>query len=39
MKQLLLVLALVVGFAAPAMAHGFPNIFAVNCNVTSGHCR
>jgi hypothetical protein len=37
MKQFLLVLALVVGFAAPAMAgaQGYPNIYADNCDASS----
>jgi hypothetical protein len=41
MKQFLLVLALVVGFAAPAMAGagGYPNIYADTCEVGSGLCR
>jgi hypothetical protein len=41
MKQFLLVLALVVGFAAPAMAEGFPDIFsfAVNCDVAADQCK
>jgi hypothetical protein len=35
MKQLLIVLALVVGFAAPAMAEGFTNPFMTTC----GNCK
>jgi hypothetical protein len=39
MKRLLIVLALVVGFAVPAMAETFPNLYAVNCIVNSPECK
>ena len=39
MNRLLIVLALVVGFAVPAMAEGFPNVYSINCTVSSNHCK
>jgi hypothetical protein len=38
MKRLLIVLALVVGFAVPAMAGEFPNLYADNCMVNHTQC-
>lgn len=35
MKKLLIAVALVVSFAAPAMAGGFPNLYATNVDAKS----
>lgn len=39
MRYVLLVLALVVAVAAPAMAQPFPNLYADNCPDHSVQCR
>jgi hypothetical protein len=39
MKRLLIVLALVAGFAVPALAEDFPNVYAVNCIVNHTQCK
>jgi hypothetical protein len=35
MKKIVLAVALVLAFAAPAMAGGFPNLYATNSDATS----
>jgi len=39
MKRLLIVLALVVGFAVPAMAEGYPNVYSIDCTVNANQCK